>query len=119
MPPGWRGALKEGLLPVAVGGSAIDIAPSDGQKKPVTAFESDAKPELYLLLVLTDQWEWEEEVVAATLDEAKDAARATLARVVRDETPELASITLAQGDVKMGVWDWIDGAPYWSPLPPP
>ena len=70
----------------------------------------------YVLFVLTDQWEWEETVSAATVGEAKDAARAALERVVKEETPELACITLVRDGVKLGVWDWIEGQAHWSAM---
>jgi hypothetical protein len=72
--------------------------------------------EAYVLFVLTDQWEWEETVSAATVGDAKDAARAALERVVKEEAPELACITLARAGVKLGVWDWVEGQAYWSEM---
>jgi hypothetical protein len=70
----------------------------------------------YELRCLTDQWEWEEEISAPTLEAAKEAARAVLERIVREEAPEIACITLVLDGGRMGVWDWIDGQPHWSLL---
>lgn len=77
---------------------------------------TDAEPKPYCLAFLTDQWEWEVEFVADTLDEARTASRAALIDLVRDEKPELACATLLQGEVKIGVWDWVEQQAIWTPL---
>jgi hypothetical protein len=68
------------------------------------------------LAFLTDQWEWETELAADTRAQAKAAARAALEALVRDEAPELACVTLLENGVKVGVWDWVEHQPYWTPL---
>ena len=70
----------------------------------------------YELAFLTDQWEWEAEVVADTLEAAKAASRAALEALVREEKPQLACVTLIDAGVKIGVWDWVERQPYWTPL---
>ncbi|WP_041373175.1 hypothetical protein [Phenylobacterium zucineum] len=77
---------------------------------------SDPKPPRYALGFLTDQWEWRADLDADTPEAAKAAAREALIAVVRDETPELACVTLIDNGVKVGVWDWIETRPYWTPL---
>jgi hypothetical protein len=70
----------------------------------------------YSLAFLTDEWEWEADLAADTFDQAKAAARQALADLVRDEAPALACVTLLDGDAKLGVWDWVERQPYWTPL---
>ena len=36
--------------------------------------------------------------------------------LVREENPELACVTLLDHGVKVGVWDWVERQPYWTPL---
>lgn len=70
----------------------------------------------YTLAFLTNEWEWKEDLDAQDFEAAKAATRAALERVVREEAPELACVTLMEGDVKLGVWDWVLQRPYWTPL---
>lgn len=70
----------------------------------------------YVLAFLTNEWEWREDLAADTFEAAKAAARGALERVVREEKPELACVTLMEGEVKIGVWDWVLERPYWTPL---
>jgi hypothetical protein len=76
----------------------------------------DAKPKRYALLFLTDQWEWDAELAADTFEVAKAASRAALERLVEDEKPELACVTLLEAGVKVGVWDWVAAKAHWTPL---
>ena len=68
----------------------------------------------YSLAFLTDQWEWEQDITADTLEQAKAAARTALENLVREERPELACVTLLNGGSKIGVWDWVEERPYWT-----
>ncbi|MDE2485795.1 MAG: hypothetical protein KGO51_00205 [Alphaproteobacteria bacterium] len=77
---------------------------------------ADAEPRRYELAFLTDQWEWEADVVAETPEQAKAAAYEALEALVRDEAPELACVTLLEDGVKIGVWDWVERQPFWTPL---
>ena len=77
---------------------------------------ADTKPRLYSLAFLTDQWEWEAELAAATRAQAKESARAALESLVREEAPDLACVSLLEDGVKVGVWDWVMGQSYWTPL---
>lgn len=70
----------------------------------------------YALAFLTNEWEWTEALEAESFDAAKAAARQALERVVREEKPELACVTLVEAGVKIGVWDWVLERPYWTPL---
>jgi hypothetical protein len=70
----------------------------------------------YSLAFLTDEWEWEADLAAETFSDAKAAARQALADLVRDEAPALACVTLLDAGAKLGVWDWVDRQPYWTPL---
>lgn len=70
----------------------------------------------YEFAFLTDQWEWEAELIAPTLELARGAARDALEALVRDEQPKLACVTLLEDDVKVGVWDWVDGQAHWTRL---
>ena len=70
----------------------------------------------YALAFLTNEWEWREDLEAEDFDQAKAAARAALERVVREEKPELACVTLLEREVKVGIWDWVLERPYWTPL---
>lgn len=76
----------------------------------------DPKPTRYGLGFLTDQWEWESELAADTLEQAKAAAREALLRLVEEEKPDLACVTLVEDGVRIGVWDWVERQPYWTPL---
>ncbi len=75
---------------------------------------SDAESSRFVLHFLTDQWEWEEGAPAETLEQAKLGARDALTAVVRDESPEVACVTLTDHGVKVGVWDWVGDQPYWT-----
>jgi hypothetical protein len=77
---------------------------------------TDAKPTRYVLAFLTDEWEWESDLAADGFEAAKAASRAALEALVREETPQLACVTLVDDGVKLGVWDWIEDKPYWTPL---
>ena len=91
----------------------MDIAPPCGQDRRVT----DAPPAArYSLTFLTDQWEWDADLPADTLDQAKAAAREALVRMVEEEKPELACVTLLEDGVKIGVWDWVERQPWWTRL---
>jgi hypothetical protein len=70
----------------------------------------------FLLAFLTDEWEWEAELVGGELPDAKAAARKALETLVREERPALACVTLIEHGVKVGVWDWVEGQAHWSPL---
>jgi len=95
----------------------MDIGRASPQVKPVTdAPPSGAKQKRYALAFLTDQWQWEADLAVGTLGEAKAAAREALERVVREETPELACVTLFEDDRKIGVWDWVEKQAHWTPL---
>lgn len=74
----------------------------------------DAKP--YQLAFLTDAWEWEADLSGGTFEQAKAAARAALEALIRDEKPQLACVTLLEGGVKVGVWDWVGGEAHWTRL---
>jgi hypothetical protein len=76
----------------------------------------DTNPRGYSLAFLTDRWEWEAELAADTRAEATAAARKALEDLVQDEAPELACVTLVEDGVKVGVWDWVERQPYWTPL---
>lgn len=75
-----------------------------------------AAPRRYLLAFLTDEWEWEAELAADTFEAAKAASRAALEALVREERPQLACVTLLDGGVKIGVWDWVEQQAYWTLL---
>jgi hypothetical protein len=78
---------------------------------------SDAgAPARFVLAFLTDQWEWEVELGPGTLEQAKAAGREALERLVAEEKPQLACVTLLDGGVKVGVWDWVERQPHWTPL---
>lgn len=70
----------------------------------------------YSLAFLTDQWEWETELVADTMETARITARQALEELVHSETPELACVTLLQHGVKLGVWDWVESRAHWTAL---
>ena len=71
--------------------------------------------EAYELAFLTDQWVWERQLRVSDADEAVAMAKQALETVVQDESPELACVTVLHGARKLGVWDWIDGQPVWTP----
>ena len=73
-------------------------------------------PGRYSLAYLTDQWEWEAGLTTDTLEQAVTAAREALVVLVREEKPELACVTLLEDGLKVGVWDWVEGRPYWTDL---
>ena len=89
----------------------MDIAPRDHQDRRVT---DDPHPARYSLTFLTAQWEWDAALHADTPEEAKAAAREALLRMVEEETPELACVTVLEGQRKIGVWDWVQKQPYWT-----
>ncbi len=76
----------------------------------------DAQTRRYELSFLTDQWEWEADLAADTPEQAKAAAREALLALVREEAPLLACVTLVEHGRKIGVWDWVERQPYWTPL---
>lgn len=78
--------------------------------------ESPPAPPRYALAFLTNEWEWRQDLAADGFDQAKAAAREALETVVREERPELACVTLLEGDRRIGVWDWVLERPYWTPL---
>jgi hypothetical protein len=95
----------------------MDIAPRRAQVQPVTDSPPPAPDtRRYELAFLTDQWQWEEALDAATPHAAKTAAREALLRVVREESPELACVTLVEDGRKIGVWDWVEQQPHWTAL---
>lgn len=75
---------------------------------------TEQKLQRYSLAFLTDQWEWEVELAADMLEQAKTAAREALEELVRHESPELACVTLLEDRVKIGVWDWVERRSYWT-----
>jgi hypothetical protein len=89
----------------------MDIAPLGHQDRRVTDAPHPAR---YSLTFLTDQWEWDAPLHADTPGQAKAAARRALLRMVKEETPELACVTLLDRGVKIGVWDWVEQQPYWT-----
>ena len=76
----------------------------------------DAKPRRYTLAFLTDQWQWEADLTQGAFEQARTAAREALETLVREEAPDLACVTLLEDEVKVGVWDWVEQQPYWTPL---
>lgn len=76
----------------------------------------DAERARYELAFLTDQWEWEADLAADTPEQARAAAREALLALVREESPKLACVTLLERGLKIGVWDWVERQPYWTPL---
>ena len=76
----------------------------------------DATASRYSLAFLTDQWEWEAELVTDTIELAKAASRQALEALVREEKPELACVTLLEDGVKIGVWDWVEAKSHWTRL---
>jgi hypothetical protein len=77
---------------------------------------ANAKPQGYSLTFVTDQWEWDVEVEADTFPRAKATARTALEAVVREEAPELACVYILHQGLRIGVWDWVERRPYWTPL---
>jgi len=89
-----------------------DLRPSG---KDVTDTDApDAPPRRFSITYLTDQWEWDADLSAGTTEQAMAAAREALVVMVREETPSLACVTLLDGGVKIGVWDWVEKQPYWT-----
>ena len=74
----------------------------------------EAELRRFSLAFLTDQWEWEADLAAATVEHAMEASRQALEDLVREEKPELACVTVFEAGVKIGVWDWIEKRPYWT-----
>lgn len=74
------------------------------------------RPQRYSLGFLTDEWEWETTLAADTRAQAVAAAREALEHLVREEAPALACVTLLENGVRVGVWDWVERRPYWTPL---
>ena len=55
----------------------------------------------------------EADLAAETLERAKPEARAALERLVQEEAPELACVTLLVRTARtIGVWDWVERQPY-------
>lgn len=73
-------------------------------------------PSVYAAAFLTDEWEWRQELAAETFDQAKQASRQALEDLVREEAPGLACVTLLRDELKLGIWDWVEGQPYWTPM---
>jgi hypothetical protein len=86
------------------------------RKNPVTDMRPDAEFKRYSLTFLADQWEWDCELVADTLAQAKTAARNALETLIREEAPGLACVYLLEGGRRIGVWDWVERQPYWTAL---
>ena len=78
--------------------------------------DPDSKSQRFSLTFLTDQWEWDERLTAATMEQARTLARVALEALVRDEKPELACVYLLDEGVRIGAWDWVERQPYWTPL---
>jgi len=76
----------------------------------------DAALKRYGLAFLTNEWQWEADLTADTLEEAKAVAKRELEQLVRDEAPTLACVTILDGDRKLGVWDWVEGRSHWTAL---
>lgn len=70
----------------------------------------------YSLTLLANEWEWDAELAPDTLAQAKRAARDALEALVKKETPKLACVYLLENGLKIGVWDWVEQQPYWTPL---
>jgi hypothetical protein len=70
----------------------------------------------YILAFLTERWVWEDDIAAPDLRQGKAMARAALETLVREESPDLACVTLMQGERKLGVWDWVEGQAVWTRL---
>jgi hypothetical protein len=96
--------------------AARAIAVLRSQDRPVNPDDADAKPHRYSLTFLTDQWEWDVHLAADILEQAKITARASLETVVQEEKPELACVYLLEDGHRVGVWDWVERLPYWTPL---
>lgn len=73
-------------------------------------------PPCFVLAFLTDQWEWEAELAADSLEAAKAAARRALEALVSDEQPKLACVTLLEDGARIGVWDWVEQRAFWTTL---
>lgn len=74
------------------------------------------RPKRYSVAFLTDEWEWEVAFDAGSLERAKAASRQALEALVREESPELACVTLLEDGLKIGVWDWVESQAYWTSL---
>lgn len=70
----------------------------------------------YSLTLLANEWEWDAEVAPDTLAQAKTAARDALEALIQAETPELACVYLLENGLRIGVWDWVEQRPHWTPL---
>lgn len=105
-------SVAAGNTPTTTG--PIDIPPCARQEGGVSD-TPDSAPR-YVLAFLTNEWEWREDVAADSFETAKAAARQALERVVREESPELACVTLVEDGARIGVWDWVLAKPYWTPL---
>jgi hypothetical protein len=77
---------------------------------------ADPSSKRYSLAFLTDEWEWEADLAASSFEQAKSAARTALEDLVRDEQPELACVTLLENGSKIGIWDWVERQPFWTPV---
>lgn len=73
-------------------------------------------PPRYGLTFLTDQWEWDADLAADTFEQAKAAAREALLRMIEEEAPALACVTLLRDGVRIGVWDWVERQTWWTSL---
>jgi hypothetical protein len=65
---------------------------------------------------VTGQWEWDVALQFDCLPEARSAARTALEDLVREERPELACVYVVDDGRRVGVWDWMERQPYWTPL---
>lgn len=70
----------------------------------------------FVLHFLTEEWVWEEPIEAASLDDARAAAEAGLAKVVAEETPVVACVTIEQDGTKLGILDWVDARAVWTAM---
>jgi hypothetical protein len=87
-----------------------------GRKNLVTDARPDETPQRYSLTFLTEQWEWDAQLPAETLAQAKTAARDALEHLVLEEEPRLACVYLLEGGLRIGVWDWVERQSYWTAL---
>jgi len=94
----------------------MDIVVLDPQNDPLNPSDPEPKSQPYSLTFLADGWEWDVQLTAETVDEAKAAARLALEALVRDEKPALACVYLLNNSVRVGVWDWVERQCYWTVL---
>ncbi len=75
----------------------------------------DLTDQRYSLNFLTEEWVWEDSVLAASPAEATAKAREALEVVVREEQPELACVALVLDGRRIGVWDRVGDQFVWTP----